>query len=83
MFCIKSDMHGDSGCEHASVDLCSPYMKCNHPCVLELNAKLGETEAKLREAENKLKHYRDAVRPIVKNCREIVEVADKEEKNDQ
>ena len=77
MRCYKCDGYGESACEHAK---CNPMMgcfECTNPCVLLAEKAMREAEQKSLDAVLKLRKYREAVRPIVENCRAIIEAYDK------
>lgn len=75
--CIKKDEHGESACRDAKCDPSFWGFVCQHECVIELTKKLKrETDARM-EAEAKLEKYRDAIKPFVRICRDVVKICDK------
>jgi hypothetical protein len=86
-YCIKTDVFGEVACDKAGYDLKTNHAVCTHECVVHLREELHKTERKLWNAESKLKQYREAIRPFIRNCRQVVEMADSmeegEKKNEQ
>lgn len=77
--CIKKDSHSESPCESAEFNPFVASAECTHACVIALQAQFDEEHRARTAAERKLEQYRRAVQPFVKNCREVVALADKEE----
>ena len=80
MRCYKCDYRGEAACDHARYSMERGEAVCTHPCVLMADTQLAEAKQKLWEAESKLEQYRKAIQPIVKNCRDIIDAVNKEEK---
>lgn len=80
MRCYKCDAYGEAPCEHAKYDPMINNAQCLHPCVVMAETQRGEMERKLWDAESKLRQYREAVRPIVRNCRAILDALEAESK---
>lgn len=80
MKCYRCDTYGEVGCESAKFNPMMNEAECTHACVLLAEKARIELEFQLREANQKLRQYREAVQPIIKNCREIVAIAEKESK---
>ena len=80
MKCYRCDTYGEVGCEFAKFNPMVNEAECTHACVLLAEKARIELEFQLREANQKLRQYREAVKPIIKNCREIVAIAEKESK---
>lgn len=80
MKCYRCDTYGEAGCEFAKFNPMVNEAECTHACVLLAEKARIELEFQLRVANQKLRQYREAVQPIIKNCREIVAIAEKESK---
>ena len=80
MKCYRCDTYGEVGCELAKFNPMVNKAECTHACVLLAEKARIELEFQLREANQKLRQYREAAQPIIKNCREIVAIAEKESK---
>lgn len=76
--CMKCDLNGESDCEFAKFDPGFWDPVCTHPCVCEVSAALKKAVDARVSAEKKLAKYRDAIRPFVKNCREVIAAVDSE-----
>ena len=82
MRCYRCDTYGEAGCEFAKFSPMKNEAECTQPCVLMAEKARIDLELQLREANQKLRQYREAVRPIIKNCREIVAIAEEESKKE-
>ena len=81
--CIKKDEHGESACKDATSDPAVWGFVCKNECVVALTKKLESEKTARTEAEAKLKKYRNAIRPFVNICRDVVSVCDNEGENNE
>ena len=79
MACYKSDLDNESPCEHSRFNLYTGRAECTHPCVIQADKARMKAEAAQDSAERKLKQYREAVRPILDNCRNIIRAVEGDE----
>lgn len=79
MACYKRDLDNESPCEHSRFNLYTGRAECTHPCVMQADKARTKAEAAQDSAERKLKQYREAVRPILDNCRKIIRSVEGEE----
>jgi hypothetical protein len=49
---------------------------CTHECVVVLAQKIHQLEREKMDAEHKLEQYRKAVRPFLRDCENIVALAE-------
>lgn len=74
--CIKKDDHGESSCKDATCDPAVWGFVCQNECVIKLMQKLDAEREARQSAEAKLEKYRNAIKPFIQNCRNVVALAD-------
>lgn len=79
MACYRRDLDNESGCEHSRFSLYTGRAECTHPCVMQADKARLKAENERNASELKLKQYREAVRPILDNCRKIIKAAESDE----
>ena len=79
MTCYKRDANHESDCEDSRFNIAACTAECTHPCVIQADKARMNAEAAQYSAERKLRQYREAVRPILDNCRKIIKAAESDE----
>lgn len=77
--CIDRDGQGESACKDATCDPALWGFVCHHKCVIALTKRLRAERSARIDAEAKLEKYRNAIRPFVQNCRDVVAAVDEKE----
>ena len=79
MACYRRDLENESDCEYSRFNLCWGRAECTHPCVMQADKARLKAENERSASERKLRQYREAVRPILDNCRKIIKAAESDE----
>ena len=79
MACYRQDLNNESDCEYSRFNLCWGRAECTHPCVMQADKARLKAENERNASERKLRQYREAVRPILDNCRKIIKAAEGDE----
>ena len=79
MACYRRDLDNESPCGYSRFSLYTGRAECAHPCVMQADEARLKAENERNASEQKLKQYREAVRPILDNCRKIIKAAESDE----